>query len=87
MNLTALIEANYAATRGYKYGPFAVLAGDVNYPPASDASPLPDYSGMRLYNVGVRTLLPDGDFISGTQLEPDRRVTRKLSHNGLIDVA
>ncbi|WP_030889819.1 endonuclease/exonuclease/phosphatase family protein [Streptomyces sp. NRRL S-1868] len=83
----AVIEANYAATRGYKYGPFAVLAGDVNYPPASAAHPLPDFGEMRPYNIGSRTLLPDGDFAPGQALEPDRRVTRKLAHNGLVDVA
>ncbi|MFE6052858.1 endonuclease/exonuclease/phosphatase family protein [Kitasatospora sp. NPDC056446] len=83
----ALIEANYAATRGYKYGPFAVLAGDVNYAPASVRSPQPDFSEMRPYNVGSRTLLPSGDFVPGDALEPDRRVTRKLAHNGFIDVA
>ncbi|MGW5096305.1 endonuclease/exonuclease/phosphatase family protein [Streptomyces nodosus] len=83
----ALIEANYAATRCYKYGPFAVLAGDVNYAPASDAHPMPHFAEMRPYNVGSRTLLPDGDFVPGQALEPDRRVTRKLAHNGFIDVA
>ncbi|MFI1966690.1 endonuclease/exonuclease/phosphatase family protein [Streptomyces pathocidini] len=78
----ALIEANYAATRGYKYGPFAVLAGDVNYAPASSRHPLPDFSEMRPYNVGSRTLLPDGDFDPAATPLPDRRVTRKLAQNG-----
>ncbi|XNR94817.1 hypothetical protein NRF20_46005 [Streptomyces sp. R-74717] len=83
----ALIEANYAATRGYKYGPFAVLGGDVNYAPSSSRSPLPDFSEMRPYNVESRTLLPDGDFDPGVAPEPDRRVTRKLAQNGYVDVA
>ncbi|MFF1422047.1 hypothetical protein [Streptomyces sp. NPDC058280] len=83
----ALIEANYTATRGYKYGPYAVLAGDGNYAPASSRSPLPDFSEMRPYNVGSRTLLPDGDFSPNQQFVPDRRVTGKLAHNGYVDVA
>ncbi|GHE14687.1 endonuclease/exonuclease/phosphatase family protein [Streptomyces alanosinicus] len=83
----ALIEANYAATRGYRYGPYAVLAGDVNYPPAASSHPLPDYAEMRPYNVGSRTLLPRGDMIAPLDLEPDRRVTGKLAHNGYVDVA
>ena len=84
----ALIEANYAATRGYKYGPYAVLAGDVNYPPASPASPLPTFSEMRPYNIGARTLLtPDGSAPGMDDLHPDRRVTNKLVHNGYVDVA
>lgn len=83
----AVIEANYAATRGYKYGPFAVLAGDINYAPASDAHPLPDFSEMRPYNIGSRTHLPDGDFVPGQALKPNRDVTRKLTQNGYVDVA
>ncbi|MFC9431589.1 endonuclease/exonuclease/phosphatase family protein [Streptomyces sp. NPDC056987] len=83
----AVIEANYAATRGYKYGPFAVLAGDVNYAPASAAHPLPDFAEMRPYNLGSRTRLPAGDFIPGQPLKPNRDVTRKLAQNGYVDVA
>ncbi|WP_175308960.1 endonuclease/exonuclease/phosphatase family protein [Streptomyces lunaelactis] len=83
----AVIEANYAATRAYKYGPFACLAGDVNYAPASDEHPLPDFAEMRPYNVGSRTLMPQEVPAGGLDLEPDRRVTRKLAHNGFVDVA
>ncbi len=83
----ALIEANYAATRCYKYGPFAVLGGDVNYAPASSDHPLPDFSEMRPYNLGSRTLLPDDDFDPVAAPEPDRRVARKLAQNGYVDVA
>lgn len=83
----ALIEANYAATRAYRYGPYAVLGGDVNYPPAASDHPLPDYAEMRPYNVGSRTLLPRSDMSASHDLEPDRRVTGKLVHNGFHDVA
>ncbi|MGW5442810.1 hypothetical protein [Streptomyces asiaticus] len=83
----AVIEANYVATRGYKYGPFAVLADDINYAPASDAHPLPDFSEMRPYNIGSRTHLPEGDFVPGQTLKPNRDATRKLAQNGYVDVA
>ncbi|MFG2221129.1 hypothetical protein ACIA74_45280 [Streptomyces sp. NPDC051658] len=42
---------------------------------------------MRPYNTASRTLLPDGDLEPGQSLEPDRRVARKLVHNGYVDVA
>lgn len=83
----ALIEANYAATRGYKYGPFSVLSGDCNYAPAASSHPLPEFTEMRPYNLGSRTLLPDGDMDVSHTPEPDRRVARKLVQNGYVDVA
>lgn len=83
----ALIEANIAATRGYAYGPYAVLGGDVNYPPAASSSPPPDFAAMKPYNLGSRTLLPDDETPPGSAPVPDRRVTRKLVHNGYVDVA
>lgn len=83
----ALSEANLVATRGYKYGPFAVVCGDYNYPPASSQHPAPDYAAMRPYNIASRTLLPDGDLPPVVGTEPDRRVTRKMVHNGYVDVA
>jgi hypothetical protein len=54
----ALIEAGIAASNAYKHGPFAVLAGDINYPPASNASPPPDYAAMRPYNRGPAPCSP-----------------------------
>ncbi|MFJ8746538.1 hypothetical protein ACIRL2_45250 [Embleya sp. NPDC127516] len=83
----ALSEANLVASRAHKYGPFAVVSGDCNYPPASARNPLPDHAAMRAYNAGSRTLLPAGDVTPGTAPEPDRRVARKLAQNGLVDVA
>ena len=86
----ALGEAGVAATRGYKYGPFVLLAGDGNYPPAADSSPTPNYSEMRPYNIGSRTLMDwskwDGSGMP-PMLGPDRRVSRKFVHNGYVDVA
>ncbi|WP_435124556.1 hypothetical protein [Actinacidiphila sp. bgisy144] len=83
----AFIEANWAGTRGYKYGPFAVLGGDVNYPPASDDHPNPQYSAMRPYNLGSRTLLPPAGIQPDAIPVPDRRIARKLAHLGYVDVA
>lgn len=83
----AIIEVNYAATRAYKYGPYAVLGGDVNYAPAWSQSPPPDFSEMRPYNVGSRTVMPAGDFDPSAPLAPERSVARKLAQNGFIDVA
>lgn len=83
----AISEANLTATRGYKYGPYANVLGDVNYPPASARHPQPDTSRMRPYNIGSRTL-PAGETLPPRgSLEPDRRVAQKLVHNGYVDVA
>lgn len=83
----AMSEAGLTASRGYKYGPYAVLAGDCNFAPASDSHPLPDLDAMLPYNLGSRTLPPEGDVVDRTTLMPDRRVTRKLAHKGYVDVA
>ncbi|MFB7270729.1 endonuclease/exonuclease/phosphatase family protein [Streptomyces sp. NPDC056244] len=80
----ATIEAGTVASRGYKYGPYVVLGGDVNYPPASPRSPLPDYSTMRPYNIGARTVRPEP---GSTDRQPDRQVTEKLEAHGYVDVA
>ncbi len=83
----AMRDLDLDATRGYKYGPYAVLPGDCNYAPTSSSHPLPDFSEMRPYNVGSRTLLPQNNLTPGEGLEPDRRVARKLVQNGCVDVA
>lgn len=83
----AISEANLAATRGYKYGPFAVLSGDCNYAPAASDHPMPDFSAMRPYNTASRTVLPNTDFDATAAPTPDRRVARKLVQNGYVDVA
>ncbi|MGW0885401.1 endonuclease/exonuclease/phosphatase family protein [Streptomyces sp. NPDC002671] len=79
----ARFEASTTAFRGYKYGPYVILAGDINFPPQQADSPLPDYRSMRPYNRGSRTLLPD----PGRPLAPDRRVAQTLAHHGYVDVA
>lgn len=82
----ALVEAGTVASRGYKYGPYAVLAGDVNFAPGSVDSPLPDYAQTRPYNIGARTLLPTHG--SGPEdLHPNRMVAQTLAHYGYLDVA
>jgi len=76
----ALAEAKLIATRGYKYGPFAIIGGDVNYPPI--AGPEPDYTAMRPYNLAARTVAgPDGHPV------PDRRVAAILARSGYVDAA
>jgi hypothetical protein len=81
----AVSEANLIATRGFKYGPYALLGGDVNYPPADPGNPEPDFVQMRPYNLASRTLL-DQQQADGRPV-PDRRVARTLRHNGYVDAA
>ena len=80
----AMIEANWAASRGYRYGPYVVVGGDINFAPAE--GPEPAYRQMRPYNVGSRCELPPAAE-PDAPLRPDRRVARILAHNGLVDVA
>ncbi|MCX4529290.1 endonuclease/exonuclease/phosphatase family protein [Streptomyces sp. NBC_01551] len=55
----ALVEAKLLATRGMRYGPFGMLIGDFNYPPAFGPNPL--FDQMRPYNLAARTLLTSPD--------------------------
>ncbi|CAJ61379.1 MULTISPECIES: endonuclease/exonuclease/phosphatase family protein [Frankia] len=76
----ALQEAKVVATRGYKYGPLALVGGDINYPPTR--GPAPAYGRMRPYNRAARTLVgPDGT------LQPDTRVAGMLERCGYQDAA
>lgn len=78
----AMQEADLIATRGYRYGPYAVLAGDVNFPPAQGPEPL--YSAMLPYNISSRTeLTPPGD----KELRPNRQVSWIIAKNGYVDAA
>ena len=77
----ALQEANLIASRAYRYGPFAVIGGDINYPPA--AGPEPDYSVLRPYNIAARTILD----AEGEGYVPDRRIGQKFMQAGFVDVA
>ena len=75
-------EANLIATRGYRYGPYAVIGGDINYPPLRGPEPL--YGKMKPYNLAARTELPSSD---DEPLRPIRTVTRLLAKNGYVDAA
>ncbi|MER5973308.1 endonuclease/exonuclease/phosphatase family protein [Streptomyces sp. NPDC002055] len=77
-------EAKLIATRAYRYGPYALIGGDLNYPPAHPSSPAPDYATMRPYNIAARTRLPSE---AGAPLVPDRRVTEMLAYAGYTDAA
>ncbi|WP_432982898.1 endonuclease/exonuclease/phosphatase family protein [Dactylosporangium sp. CA-233914] len=80
----AIYEAKLLATRAYRYGPFAVVGGDMNYPP--EAGPDPDYSRMRPYNLAARTLLHD-PADTDADIQPDRRSAWMLRKAGYHDVA
>ncbi|WP_404870988.1 hypothetical protein ACI1MP_37695 (plasmid) [Kitasatospora griseola] len=80
----AVAEADFAASRTYRHGPYCILGGDINYPPA--AGPDPAWDRMRPYNRGSRTLLTDPT-LQKTAPVPDRRIAWKLAANGLTDTA
>ncbi|NUK09952.1 endonuclease/exonuclease/phosphatase family protein [Streptomyces lunaelactis] len=77
-------EVKLVATRALRYGPYGIVAGDMNYPPADPASPSPDYAAMLPYNKSARTRLPSE---ADGQLVPDRRVTEMLAYTGFVDAA
>jgi endonuclease/exonuclease/phosphatase family metal-dependent hydrolase len=77
----AISEANFAASRLYKLGPYVIVGGDVNFEAAR--GPEPDTTQMRPYNRGSR-LLPSS---SGKPQLADRGPAQKLADNGLVDVA
>ncbi|MFD4659667.1 endonuclease/exonuclease/phosphatase family protein [Kitasatospora sp. NPDC058444] len=79
----AIAEADFAASRTYRLGPYCILGGDINYPPL--AGPAPAWHHMRPYNRGSRTLLTNPAL--DEQPTPDRRVAWKLAANGLTDAA
>lgn len=79
----AIKEAALIANRAYRYGPYAIIGGDMNYAPAQ--GPAPDYTTMRPFNVAMRTALTDPS--QPSQLTPDRRVGWKLAQSGFVDVA
>lgn len=80
----ALIEAQYVCSRAYRYGPFAMVGGDLNYPPA-EAWPEPEYARQLPFNRGARTVLTDPDLPEPPR--PDRRIAWKMRHNGFHDAA
>ena len=79
----ALGEIGLITTRAYRYGPFAIIGGDLNYPPSR--GPEPDYTAQLPYNTAARTLLTDP--AKREPLTPDRRIGWKLEQAGFVDVA
>ncbi len=77
----ALQEASLIASRAYRHGPYAVIGGDINYPPAQ--GPDPDFSVLRPYNISSRTLLTE----PGKGYIADRRIGKKFMQAGFVDVA
>jgi len=45
--LRALMEADMIIARAYRHGPYAIVAGDINYAPAHGPNPL--FDSMRPY--------------------------------------
>jgi endonuclease/exonuclease/phosphatase family metal-dependent hydrolase len=79
----AVDEADFAASRAYKFGPYAIVGGDVNF--SAQAGPEPNYAEMRPYNRGSRLELTDPE--NPQPDSPDRRIAWTLAQNGLVDVA
>lgn len=79
----ALSEIGLIASRGYKYGSFVILGGDINFPPNDGIEP--SYEGMRPYNLASRTVLEDPK--DKGQPKADRRVAWTLEKAGYVDVA
>ncbi|MEU5431113.1 hypothetical protein AB0H73_36670 [Streptomyces olivoreticuli] len=80
----ARAEAKLLATRASRYGPYGIVGGDINFPPAAPEHPAPDFAAMRPYNRSARTRLPSE---SDGALVPDRRVTEMLAYSGFVDAA
>jgi exonuclease III len=79
----ALGEVGLITTRAYRYGPFAIIGGDINYPPSR--GPEPNYTAQKPYNTAARTVLNDPS--NNEPLQPDRRISWKLEQAGFVDVA
>jgi hypothetical protein len=77
----AVEEAALIASRGYRYGPFCIIGGDINYPPAQGLEP--NYEAMRPYNIASRTELQ----LKDGKHEPYRKVAQTLEKAGYTDVA
>ncbi len=80
----AIAETKAIATRAYRFGPFAAVGGDWNFPPQD--GPAPDYREMRPYNLAARTLL-DEHADADVEYRPDRRAAWMLRKCGYLDVA
>ncbi|HVK25186.1 MAG TPA: hypothetical protein VM677_27835 [Actinokineospora sp.] len=76
-------EASMISTRALRNGPYAILAGDVNFPPPRGPEPL--YKNMQPYNIASRTVLTDPSL--GLAREPYRDVAWMLEATAFHDVA
>jgi hypothetical protein len=79
----AVEEASLIASRAYRYGPFAVIGGDINYSPSRGLEP--NYDLMRPYNIASRTEM-DSDKTNGGY-KPFKDVAKILEKSDYVDVA
>jgi hypothetical protein len=79
----ALDECRSVTAHVARYGPFAVIGGDFNFPPGN--GPAPAYDRMLKHNLAARTLLQDPALQTPDQ--PDRRPAWALCKAGYLDVA
>jgi endonuclease/exonuclease/phosphatase family metal-dependent hydrolase len=81
----ALSEIGLIASRGYRNGSFAIIGGDINFPPNDGVEPDYSSSSMRPYNAMSRTEFND----PGNDIAPkaDRRMAQTLERAGYVDVA
>lgn len=79
-----VMEAKTAASRAYRLGPYGVVGGDLNYPPAHGNEP--DYTAMKPYNLAARTLPTDPDDPLSPPV-PNRAVGHMLTRCGMTDTA
>lgn len=75
----ALSEVGLIASRTYRNGPYAIVGGDINFPPNDGIEP--DFSKMRPYNRMARTVEENGNISS------DRSIAQTLERAGYVDVA
>lgn len=78
----AMTEASLVASRGYRYSPYVVIGGDINYSPAQGIPP--DYSQMKPYNVASRVNISADD---PSKREPAREVAQMFEKAGYVDAA
>lgn len=78
--LQAAIEAHTAVTRAYRYGPYAIMAGDFNYSPLVGLPP--DIDNMLPHNKLLRLHNPLSD-----NPTPNTDIAQAVRDGGFIDVA
>lgn len=82
-------EAHTIASRAWRYDNAIIIGGDFNYPPADAGNPEPDYTAMKPWNIGSRTIeatVTDPDGTERTVLRPDRRVSNIFRRKGFTDI-